>query len=160
MKNSRLASDVTDDFTEFSNGSHVLLEPVTGPKDRLHTRRTGPYLIIDSSNNNYTLENLVSKKQLKVHINRIVPFLFDPLRTDPQKVAKHDVDEFHIEMILSHRGRFTNKRNLEFKVRWSGFDASFDTWEPWKNLRNVDTLHDYLSLIGLNNEIPKEHQKK
>ena len=78
-------------------------------------------------------------------------FLFDPLRTDPQKVATHDVDEFHIEMILSHRGRF--------KVRWSGLDASFDTWEPWKNLRNVDKLHDYLSLIGLNNEIPKEHQK-
>ena len=34
----RLASDVTDDFTEFFNGSHVLLEPVTGRKDRLHTR--------------------------------------------------------------------------------------------------------------------------
>ena len=50
----RLASD---DFTEFSNGSHVLLEPVTGPKDRLHTRRTGLHLIVESSNNNYTLEN-------------------------------------------------------------------------------------------------------
>ena len=74
---------------------------------------------------------------------------------DPQKVVTHDVDEFHIETILSHRGRFTSKRNLEFKVRWSGFDESFDTWEPWKNLRNVDKLHDCLSLIGLNNEIPK-----
>ena len=52
----RLASDVKDNFTEFSNGSHVLLEPVIGPKDRLHTRRTGPYLVVESSNNNYTLE--------------------------------------------------------------------------------------------------------
>ena len=37
----RLVSDVTDDFTEFSDGSHVLLEHVTWPKDRLHTKRTG-----------------------------------------------------------------------------------------------------------------------
>ena len=57
-----LAADVTDNFTEFSNGLLVLLEPVTGPKDRLHTRRTGPYLIVESNNNNYALENLVSKK--------------------------------------------------------------------------------------------------
>ena len=53
----RLASDVTDGFTEFSNGSHVLLQPVTYPKDRLHTRRIGSYLI--------------------VHISRIVPFLLE-----------------------------------------------------------------------------------
>ena len=78
---------------------------------------------------------------MRVHINRIEPFLFDPLRTDPQKVTTHDVDEFNIEMILSQRGRLTNKRNLEFKVRWSGFDESFDTWEPWENLKNVDKLH-------------------
>ena len=60
---------VTYNFTEFSNGSHVLLEPKTAsPRDRLHTRRTEPYMIVDSTNNNYTLENLVSKKQLKVFV--------------------------------------------------------------------------------------------
>ena len=50
-------ADVTDNFTEFSNGSYVLLEPVTGPKDSLHTRQTGPYLIVESNYNNYTLVN-------------------------------------------------------------------------------------------------------
>jgi Chromo (CHRromatin Organisation MOdifier) domain len=154
----RLADTTPTDFTKFSIGSFVLLEPIVGPKDRLHTRRTGPYRIVSSSNNNYTLENLVTKKNLRVHINRIVPFLFDPKRTDPQKVASHDTDEFHIEMVLSHRGRFTNKRELEFKIRWSGYDESYDTWEPWKNLRDVDKLHDYLRLINLPNEIPKNHR--
>jgi transposase InsO family protein len=147
-----------DEFTEFTNGTYVLLEPVTGPKGRLHTRRTEPYIIISSSNNNYTLENLVSKRQLRVHINRIVPFLFDPKKTDPQKVAAHDADEFHIEMITSHRGRFSNKRNLEFKVKWTGFDESYDTWEPWKNLKDVEQLHDYLRLLNLAHEIPRDHQ--
>ena len=55
----RLAANVTD---KFSNGSHVIFKPVTGPKDRLHTRRTGPLLINESNNNNHTLESLVSKK--------------------------------------------------------------------------------------------------
>jgi hypothetical protein len=87
-----------------------------------------------------------------------VPFLYDPKRTNTLKVATHDVDEFHIEMILSHRGRFTNKRDLEFKVRWTGFDETFDTWEPWKNLRDVSQLHDYLRLIKLPQEIPKNHK--
>jgi hypothetical protein len=153
----RLQNEDTE-HTVYANGSYVLLEPVTGPKDRLHTRRTGPYIINSSSNNNYTLENLVSKKLLRVHINRLVPFIFDPKRTDPQKVATHDVDEFYIEMILSHRGRFTNKRELEFKVRWAGFDDSYDTWEPWKNLKDTEQLHDYLRLINLPNEIPKGHR--
>ena len=40
-----LAEVLTKNFTEVSIGSHVLLEPVTGPKDRLHTRRTDSYLI-------------------------------------------------------------------------------------------------------------------
>jgi transposase InsO family protein len=154
----RVAENSNDNFTVFSNHSYVLLEPVTGPKGRLHTRRTGPYRVISSSNNNYVLENLVSKKQLKVHINRLVPFLFEPDRTNLQKIAAHDVDEFHIEMILSHRGRFTNKRKLEFKVRWSGFDETYDTWEPWKNLSSVEQLHDYLRLINLPHEIPKSHR--
>ena len=114
----RLAADVTDNFIQFSNHSHVLLEAVAGPIDRLHTKRTGPYLIIESNNNNYTLENLIFKKQFRVHINRIVPFLLDPLLTDQQKVAAH---------------------NFLY--------------------RNVDKLHDFLSLIVLNNEIPNEHQK-
>ena len=52
----RLSADVTDNFTEFSNGSHVLLEPVTGPKDRQH-RQTDPYLIVESNNNKYILRS-------------------------------------------------------------------------------------------------------
>ena len=67
--------------------SHVFLEPVKGPKDRLHTRRTGPYLIINSNSINYTLEKLVSNKDLRVDINRIVPYLFDPKQTDPLEVT-------------------------------------------------------------------------
>ena len=36
-------------------------------------------------------------------MNWLEKFIFDPERVNPQSVAARDVDEFHIEMILSHR---------------------------------------------------------
>ena len=95
---------------------------------------------------------------MRVHINRLVPFLFDPERVNPQSVAARDVDEFHIEKIMSHRGPFINKKALQFKVNWSGYDSLYDTWEPWKNQRNTEKLHEYRRLINLPNEIPLEHR--
>ena len=92
-----------------------------------------------------------------MHINRLVPFIFDPENVNPQAVAARDVDEFHIEIIISHRGGFTNKRSLEFKVRWVCYDETNDTWEPWKTMRNTDKLHGYLRLINIPNETPKEY---
>ena len=56
----------------------------------------------------YTLENLINKKSVRVHINRLVSIIFDPKRDSPQSVITRDIDEFHIEMILSHKGRSTS----------------------------------------------------
>ena len=33
---------------------------------------------------------------------------------------------------------------MEFKVRWTGFGESCDTWEPYKAHLHVDKLHEYL----------------
>ena len=145
--------------TEFAVGSYVLLEPVMGAKDRLHTRRLGPYRVLSFSGNTYTLEHLVNGKSFRVNIKRLVQFHFDANKVNPAKIAAHDLDEFEVEQILLHRGRFTNKRELQFKVRWAGYDESYDTWEPWNSLRDVDKLHDYLRLINLPNEIPKVHRQ-
>ena len=54
---------------------------------------------------------------------------FYPERVNPQSVAARDVDKCYIEMILAHRGRSTNKRSYEFKVRWVSYDESDDSWE-------------------------------
>ena len=104
------------EVTEFPLESYVVLEPVLTPlkKGRINTRRTGPFLIKGISGN----------KSVRVHINQLVPFIFDPQKVNPQAVAARDVDEFYTEMIFSHRGRFTNKRSLEFKVRWVGYDKT------------------------------------
>ena len=38
---------------------------------------------------------------------------------------------------------------LAFHVKWRGFDESFNSWEPRKNLRETEMLHRYLILQKL-----------
>ena len=84
------------------------------------------------------------------------PFRFDPARTDPQDVARHDYLEFFVEKILDHRGNLKLKSTIEFQIKWLGYDCSHDSWEPYANVRDLDILHDYLSQKKLSQLIPKK----
>ena len=48
-------------LAEAPNDSYVLLEPVNGPRGKLHTRRLGPFQVIGNKGNSYTLLNLATK---------------------------------------------------------------------------------------------------
>ena len=52
---------------------------------------------------------------------------------------------YEVEAILSHRiNRNIRGRNkLEFLVKWQGYDAEHNTYEPFANLRNNVVLHGY-----------------
>jgi len=39
-------------------------------------------------------------------------------------------------------------------VKWRGYDAASNTWEPWKNLRETEVLHRYLMANGMEKLIP------
>jgi transposase InsO family protein len=144
--------------TEFPIGSYVLLDYPDAPPTRLHPRKRGPFRVVRFNKNDYTLEDLVSHKELTVNITRLTPFEFDPEHTDPLKVAMVDHEEFFIERILAHRGNLNRKGTLEFLVRWRGYDPSSDSWEPWKNLRDTEQLHSYLEAKGLERLIPQKFQ--
>ena len=148
-------STYSADRTEFPVNSHVLLDYPTNPPTRLHTRKRGPYKVIRFSGNDYVLLDLVSNKEQTVNITRLSPFEFDPLRTDPRQVANKDQSAFDIDQVLAHRGNLHLKRTLEFLVSWVGYDATYNSWEPWKNVRNTLQLHTYLRTKGLTSVIPK-----
>jgi hypothetical protein len=95
---------------------------------------------------NYTVQDLISKKLSDTHISNLKPFIFDADVTDPLQVAMQDQQEFLIDKIVEHRGDRKKRTEMEFKVRWFGYDESEDTWEPWKHLRNTSQLHDYLKI--------------
>jgi transposase InsO family protein len=141
---------------EFEIGSFVLVQYHSGkPPTRLHTIWKGPLRVLTVQDSQYTLFDLVSKKELRYHASSMKPFIFDPLVVDPQDVARRDYLEFFIEEILGHRGEIQLHSSLFFHVKWLGYDHTDNTWEPYSNLRETAQLHAYLVSHKLKSLIPK-----
>ena len=86
------------------------------------------------------------------HVSDMQPFIFDSALVDPLDIARRDHTEFFVEKILDHRG------NIEFQVRWLGYDVSNDSWETYANLRNSEHLHAYLLDKNLTQLIPSKYR--
>ena len=102
---------------------------------------------------------MVEDKHEVHHIKTLHPYLYDPANgLQPPAVALKDKGEFRVESILRHTGNPTRKSEMDFLVRWEGYDASHDLWLPWSSLRNNPKLHAYLLRSGLSKLIYKEHR--
>ena len=159
---------VTNPLTELSAGSYVLLlcpEGVNGraqAPSKLQHRWQGPFQVVKHSGSDYWLRDTVSNRERKrpVHISRLKEFVYDASRTDPKEIAAQSVQEWAIQEIVGHDGQESrSKRPQSFEVRWAGFGAEEDTWEPWNNLRDTRQLHQYLAANGMERFIPKRFQR-
>ncbi len=142
-------------FTEFPINSYVLLDPPEGNRPKLQTRKKGPFQVVNIVGSKYVLQDLLSGKNFETHVSNLSPFNHDNIRTDPTEVAMHDEQEFLIDTILAHRGDRTRRSTMEFKVRWLGFGDTYDSWEPYANLRDTASLTEYLSANRLKSLLPK-----
>jgi hypothetical protein len=141
-------------LTEFAIGTYVLVAYEDGPPTRLLTRWRGPMKILSHHNSEYLLLDLVTGKEKLFHVKNMRIFRFDPLSVNPLDVARRDYSEFFVEKIIEHKGDFRKVSTLTFKVRWLSYTPEYDTWEPWKNLRHLAPLHEYLRVIGKAKLIP------
>ena len=71
-------------------------------------------------------------------------------------IARKDYLEFFIEKILGMTGDTKRVNTLQFEIKWLGYDDSYNSWEPWKNIRDVAVVHDYLRTNNLGKLIPKK----
>ena len=142
---------------EFAIDSFVLVRyRKSGPPSRLHTIWRGPLRVLKHKGSQYTLFDLITKKEKVYHISDMKPFIFDALHTNPQDVARHDYLEHFVEAVLEHRGNPALKFTMKFRIKWLTYDDSRNSWEPYSNLLDVDILHDYLSRHNLAKLIPKK----
>jgi hypothetical protein len=155
-------SNANPNRTEFAIGSWVLAEYHStilrkGPPSKLNTQLRGPYKVVSRLLDHYTLMNTVTRKNEEIHISLLRPFLYDANYIDPKEVAMKDaISTFTVESILEHSGNRSRVGSLDFKVRWLGYDESYDLWLPWKELRTNTQLHQYLAANGMKALIPKE----
>ena len=79
----------------------------------------------------------------------------------PRKTRKGNSDDVYVvEKILAHRPLGNKKKRLlerdyEYLIRWKGFDADGDTWEPFENL--IDCR---LKLQEFRNRMNRKKQRK
>jgi hypothetical protein len=150
--------------TEYAVDSYVLLrmpdeDIIKGNVGKLKLPLKGPMLVTARNGSKYTLQDITTGKDYRVHISRISPFYHDPIRDDPFEITAKDLDEEQVEKIVDHTD-VTQKSKMDFLVRWTGYDASHDLWLPWSQLRDNPKLHKYLFDNGMESWIPKEHRKQ
>ena len=150
----------SEPITEFEIGSFVLVERRDGLPSRLDTLWLGPMRILEHKNSEYTLLNLITTKEKVYHAQHMRKFIFNPVNTDPTDVARRDYVEFFVQEILKHRGKPTRSSSMEFLVKWTGYEDSYNTWEPYTNLRKSEPLHAYLRAQNLLRLIPPEFRSK
>ena len=99
---------------------------------------------MDKTDSIYVIEDLVSGKRITTNIHNLHPFIYDPIRTNPLIVAQRNEQEFIVESILGHRSNRNRRSTMQFNVRWSGFDDSSDSWEPYKAHHHHHYFDTYL----------------
>ena len=69
--------------------------------------------------------------------------------------GSHKDEEWLVDEILSHR--WINSKDLEFQVRWTLGDV---TWEPMSACKELEALDHYIELRGVAKprDLPKRHQ--
>ena len=115
--------------TQFAIGEFVLITAAV-PRSKLRVRWLGPLRVVSTVNEwVYVLEDVVSGKHRTVHVQRMKLYAdADFLVTeDVRNQAAYD-DVTHIEDIIDWREN--DDGDLELRVRWLGFTASEDSWEP------------------------------
>jgi hypothetical protein len=89
-------------LTEFPIGDYVLLHHPGERPEKMKTQPQGPYKVVKNDKSAFSIENLVDKKRVTVHITNLRPYYFDLAVIDPAIIAMHDNQEFVIEKVLNH----------------------------------------------------------
>jgi hypothetical protein len=135
----------------FSVGQKVLVKgtdlrvKVKSPK--LAAKNYGPYEIIEQFGP--VTFKLKLPKAMKVHpvyhASKFIPYHEDTIAgrkpTEPPPIEVEGYDEFEVEEILDS----TIKRNkIQYLVKWKGYDPSYNTWEPLRNLQHcIELVEDF-----------------
>jgi hypothetical protein len=140
----------------FQPGDYILWNPKETKQSfrssKLSPSLMGPYTVTKQDGNNINCFHNQLNTKHTFHATRVTPFIGSP--TISHDIGLLDKEEYIVEQILSHRGAWNRLKSLEFLVRWQGYNAESDSWEPWTALRRVQALHDYLTLINKEKYIP------
>eukprot|EP00903_Cladosiphon_okamuranus_P017345 g15980.t1 len=124
----------------FTVGDYVLVARVrrSGLTPKLASTWTGPWRVVTAQQEHvYGVQNIISGEVRDVHVARM-RFYSDSeldITSDLKEVFQHSFNQGEFEMeALINIGESHDGSGYLVRVRWSGFEADEDTWEPLKTL--------------------------
>jgi hypothetical protein len=136
---------------EFAEGDTVL---VFSPErlSKLHSYYTGPYKIIEKLDPAFydvallKAGNVLGQK-FTVHISLLKAFDMGRTSAELETQRVLDAGEFVVEDVTDHRLNLDSDGDIkiEFKVKWAGYAADVDAWQPEDNLAGNALYKRYIS---------------
>lgn len=129
---------------EYAPGELVLASYPNRPPHKLAPRWRGPLEVAGVDGNMIACRKIGDDKLVQIHRDRLRPYRQE--RTpQPLAVAAVDQDEFLVESVVDHRwrGRRRRRADLEFRVRWAGYEPAEDTWLPYRAVSELAALDGY-----------------
>ena len=122
----------------------------------------GPYKIININGDRYTLLNLLNDKTITVHRMHIRAYKQSEHIT-PEEVARNMATEFIVESVLNIQGNRNKNRHflrtdLELLVKWEGYEESYNSWEPYSEIKGTEAFKQYCLNNNLQYLIPKQYK--
>jgi hypothetical protein len=147
--------------TIYEVGEYVLVEyqPSALVKGRapnkLLPNLRGPFRVQSRQGDRYRLTSLIDGRDEDVHLARLHPYHFNPHHTTPRDAAMRDVlTLFEVEAVLDHSGDGRLRSQMDFLVKFTGYDEEYNLWLPYHELRDNRHLHAYLIQKRMRSLIP------
>jgi hypothetical protein len=130
----------------FREGQFVLLKYPNRPPNKLAGLYRGPMIRVGIDRPDLIkVRDLISNQISLVHVSRLRPFRHptDMTIEEAMNLAAVDLDEFHVEKIVTHSGGGKDPKKWTFRVRWVGYEEGDDTWLPWSAVKDLEALDVY-----------------
>ncbi len=133
----------------FQPGTSVMVRDVNH-SSKFDPRYAGPFTVVQRQGSSaYVLQRadgslLPSNTPISM-IKSVKPT--DRERITPTSSTSTSVDDiiYEVEVILNHR---VKKGELQYLVRWKGFDESYDLWEPYSSFDATECISEYWRRSG------------
>jgi Chromo (CHRromatin Organisation MOdifier) domain len=95
------------------------------------------------------------------HVSVLKPYLAQGSVQPPPPVEIEGELEYEVDMILNHRDVSRGKKRLrEYLIKWKGYDAIHNSWEPDSNMSNCkETVQEYWTILKRNREVSNEDKQ-
>ena len=156
LRHKRQKDTPSDQQNTYQHGDLILWNPKENKNSFRSTKLSptllGPYSVIKQTGNDISCIHCLIKTQHVFHSDRVTPYI--GTTDSAEKLGLLDREEYIVEAIITHRGAWSCPKSLEFLVRWQGYAADSDSWEPYLALKRVTALHKYLKAHRKDKLIP------